>query len=559
MTAFGLLAAFAPVVRADTIGQSQVFFTDTTYDAFSRDRASATLRTIGDHAYLYVDDQWWSSLAPFQQTFASMHLQALKNEFDSHIYSLETHFWGSEPNPGVDNDPHVTILLEPLKPGSGGYFNPVHLFPHTTANFSNQREMITLTADALGSGVEKSFAGHEFQHLISANQKELLHGISEATWLNEGRSEYAGTFLGYNEPFGGSVLERRAVAHFSNPSDSLTEWPNVSLDYATTALFLEYVAGRYGENMLADTLRSPQSGIESFDAYFAAQGMSERFIDLYRDWVLADYINDPSRGPAYAYANPNLRNFRIQPLQRQGLSDGASVANTAAAKPWEPILLEYLPSGGDTSGKAMRFDVVPGEGGLYNVSLGVFFSDGSFDLIPRGTASGTEPSYVFAKDKAIQKIILLAFDTHRDAAEASSPRSLKISATLLDRSAAQEAWMASHIAEGSLIHRLNEPELYVVSGSYKRYLRPDIIRLYGHLDPATAIAADDASFSRFATSNYIRSVDSQKVYAVWPDGTKHWLHITPAQWNASGRDWNAIFIVNSLEANAYRTGADIIK
>jgi len=54
-------------------------------------------------------------------------------------------------------------------------------------------------------------------------------------------------------------------------------------------------------------------------------------------------------------------------------------------------------------------------------------------------------------------------------------------------------------------------------------------------------------------------VNDEKVYAVWPDGTKHWLDITPQQWDASGRDWNAIFIINDLELNTYKTGADITR
>lgn len=46
---------------------------------------------------------------------------------------------------------------------------------------------------------------------------------------------------------------------------------------------------------------------------------------------------------------------------------------------------------------------------------------------------------------------------------------------------------------------------------------------------------------------------------LWPDGTKHWLNISAAQWDASGRDWGAIFIINDREAAFYAAGADIVR
>ena len=120
--------------------------------------------------------------------------------------------------------------------------------------------------------------------------------------------------------------------------------------------------------------------------------------------------------------------------------------------------------------------------------------------------------------------------------------------------------LAQKPPNGSLIKRRGgEKEMYVVEGIYKRYLRPEIIKLYGHLDVNNVIELDDAVFSSYTTANYIRPVNDKKVYAVWPDGTKHWLNISGEYFTQSGRDWGAIFIVNELESNSYKTGADIIR
>ena len=117
----------------------------------------------------------------------------------------------------------------------------------------------------------------------------------------------------------------------------------------------------------------------------------------------------------------------------------------------------------------------------------------------------------------------------------------------------------SMLKDGALIKKPNESEVYVIEGEYKRYLRPEIIALYGHLDASKAIEIDDATFHSYTTANYVRYVDDERVYAVWPDGTKHWMDITPQQWDASGRDWNAIFVINDLELNTYQTGANIVR
>ena len=83
--------------------------------------------------------------------------------------------------------------------------------------------------------------------------------------------------------------------------------------------------------------------------------------------------------------------------------------------------------------------------------------------------------------------------------------------------------------------------------------------MYGHLDASRAIELDDKNFNSYTTANYVRSVNDKNVYAVWPDGTKHWLNMTGQYFTESGRDWGAIFTINELEFNTYKTGTDITK
>ena len=190
---------FAFNVSADTIGQAVVFNVNSKYDQFSRTRLSATLRQVSEHAYFYVEDRYWENLNPNQRTSLSNSISDLSQEFDNNIYPTETQFWGSEPNPGIDGDSKVTIVLEDLVSGNGGYFAASNEYPKQIAGESNEREMIFMSVQA--GSFAKIFLGHEFQHLISHNQKELIRKVQEDVWLNELRSEYSVSLLAYNDNF----------------------------------------------------------------------------------------------------------------------------------------------------------------------------------------------------------------------------------------------------------------------------------------------------------------------------------------------------------------------
>ena len=214
--------------QADVLGQKELFSVDSDFDKYGRNQLFATLRHVSDKLHFYVDDSYWNGLDTVHQNSFTANIANLAQEFENTIYPKETQFWGSEPNPGIDGDFRITILAEQLITGTGGYFNTANGYTRTQVQDSNSREMIFLSAETVNSGSDltKVFLAHEFQHLISFNQKELINKSSEDTWLNELRSEYSISLVGYNDVYYNSSLNRRTVSFMENPSDSLTEWPN---------------------------------------------------------------------------------------------------------------------------------------------------------------------------------------------------------------------------------------------------------------------------------------------------------------------------------------------
>ncbi len=572
----GLFFLSATSISADTLSEQRSFFVNERYDYANRSQLSATLRTVSDRAYLYVDDAYWNILSFYQRQRAQEALAELGREFDARIYPTETAFWGYEASPGLDNDPRVVILLERLESQAGGYFENIHGYQPTNELRSNARDMIIVSADVLGGVALKTFVAHEFQHLISFNQKELRHNVSEEVWLNEIRSEYAITHAGYDTPYERSTLAARVGAFLSAPSNSLTEWPNDSADYAIASVFGHYLADHYGPGILSETLLYTSTGIASLNEYFARHNLSERFPDVFRNWMLATYLNDVSSDSRFGYQEPDLAGFHVVPRIRTSLNATSGFVASQTIKDWQPLWYELdmaEPEVGPS--QAIRLQMIGDVGIAYTTSYLIVYRDGTFDVedmpLP---ASGNGIAYLMtpATGPAIDRVIVTV--TRRQKVDGfgtnETGSQLSISASLVNRATAQNALFeepnvvynsrAGIIRDGMLIKRQGtEPEVYVLSGSYKRYLSPAALMLYPHLNAANAVAVVDSVFNRYATSNYIRAIDDKRVYAVWPDGTKHWMNMTGEYFAQSGRDWNAVFVVDGREVALYTTGANIIR
>ena len=536
---FGLSVAFA-----DVQDQNVSFSVNEGFDKLGRSSMTATLRHIGGNAYFYIDDDYWNKLNVLERQDLLLGVNQLASEFDTNIYPAETSFWGQEPKPGVDGDNRMTILLEQLKSGNGGYFSTANGYSKEVASETNEREMVVLNVEAVDGPYVKIFLAHEFQHLISFNQKELLRKVTDDVWFNELRSEYSITHAGYNNFFRNSNLERRAETFFNNPSDSLTEWPNVSLDYSLVAILAEYLSGQYGRDFLREALQTNLAGISSINSVLASRGSNERFADIFAGWLAASYINEGLINPKFGYSNAGLKNFKALP-QRLTILAGSNNVFDYHLKPWQAYGHKFLVSGALSDGKAIKLSPAYGSKFAYADNLGRFsVLDKDFYVTDPG---GLQYFFIFPiNDKKVS-----------DFGKEEIPLFLTLTVAFEEKSLGVD--FGSVLKDGVLIKKSRESEVYVIEGKYKRYLKSEVIALYGHLKDAKVIEVDDATFHSYTTANYVRYVSEEQVYAVWPDGTKHWLNITPQQWDASGRDWNAIFVINDLELNTYKIGADITR
>ena len=270
-----------------TEGRSDTFWVIDVLNVRS-DTIQATLRLVSPRAYWYVEDGL---------DISNRDLGKASRIFEQEIYPRVTAAFGTEWTPGVDNDPHITILHARLT-GVAGYFSSADEYPVSVHQHSNQREMIYL-ADALAVGSKQYLAvlSHELQHAILWNAD-----ATEETWINEGLSEVATAVAGYRP------TNQDAFVRF--PNISLVNWPvprPSAAYYGAAYLFFDYLASHYGSyNDLALLNEGPEDGILAISAYLARLGHDVTFRDVFRDWIVANFLDVPGDG-AYSYPDKDVQ------------------------------------------------------------------------------------------------------------------------------------------------------------------------------------------------------------------------------------------------------------
>ena len=301
-----------------------------------------TLRRVSEHGAIWVanDLSWPENDSRPDPTVSEAQLDYLIEEFEGNIYPTETDlFREPEPRYGnqsalarqgkVPNDYYETsdrsrtiMLVDNVR--DENYFNGSYPL-YTTGFFSTVIENLTdrnvVTIDAYdwdnGTGtpaspwrpengsnashqVEGTFA-HEYQHLLHSDQDP-----DEASWVNEGLSDYAELAVGYDVP------TDHVPAYEDLPSNSLTDWSdqgaiNVLADYGAGFLFQLYGQQRYGDAFVRGVFNDTDASITGVNDTLDRIGSSENFTTLYQDFSAALVGDRGADGPApYSFERAEL-------------------------------------------------------------------------------------------------------------------------------------------------------------------------------------------------------------------------------------------------------------
>ncbi|MBI2845572.1 MAG: immune inhibitor A [Chloroflexi bacterium] len=254
----------------------------------------ARLVYISEHAH------WWVQEG---EDFDERDIARAAQEFDTHIYPTVHQFFGEEWNPGVDSDPRINILNADL-PSVGGYYSSADEYPQAVNPFSNQREMIYMSI----SNIPPSSRGylptlaHEFQHMV-----HWAVDANDDTWINEGSAELSSFLSGY---------PASVFSYPRQPDTAIMAWTDEIGEagpyYEGAYLFMAYFAERFGADIVREFTAQAADGVEGFNATFEGRGIPLTFDEVFKDWVVANYLDDPNlAGGCFGYPSLDINVSRL--------------------------------------------------------------------------------------------------------------------------------------------------------------------------------------------------------------------------------------------------------
>jgi hypothetical protein len=260
----------------------------------------AQLRSISEHAYFFVEAG---------ADVPDAEVEDAGRVFEEEIWPAVTGGFGPPAIPGIDGDPRVVVMHTDLGDALGGYVSGEDAYPKVVAPLSNQREIVymNLQLRPLGSDSYARILGHELQHVIHARADR-----DEDVWVNEGLSEVAATFV--------AGPTTQYTSYLDAPHTSLTGWDreNSGAHYGASALFFGYLLEQAGGR--PEELATEQGdGIAGVERFLQAHGNPRSFEELFADWAVANYLDEP--GGPYGYADRDVGpplGIEVDPVDESG-------------------------------------------------------------------------------------------------------------------------------------------------------------------------------------------------------------------------------------------------
>ena len=186
-------------------------------------------------------------------------------------------------------------MLNTYIKGAGGLFSSVDSYTSQVHPYSNQREMVYISAEKFIGRIHEVYMrvlAHEFMHAVHENLDD-----TEEAWVNEGLAEFAVDVTGF------AAIDDRHARFLRNPGVQLNYMnylsDNTGAHYEAAHRFFVYLNSHFGgTDGIAALLRERADGTAGVDAFLEPRGTD--FKRVFKDWVIANYVND-DEGP-YGYS-----------------------------------------------------------------------------------------------------------------------------------------------------------------------------------------------------------------------------------------------------------------
>ncbi len=264
---------------------------------------NATCEATGEYCYLFVGENL---------NVAESRIQDLVTTFDRVVYPGVTETFGDVA--GADDDPRIAILLLDIRDGSPDGASDLYVTGYFDGRTGDNLNIIFLDVDARDNEMRSTLA-HEFQHLVHHS-----HDPRERTWVDEGCSGYAEFLCFGNE---NSAKIRAFARHPDTPlvvTDAgwgCSEGEINQAHYGASFLWILYLTENFGDRsgdpnrrtFLRDLVANNRTGLGGIDATLALHGFSETSEDVFKRWVVANYLGAEGDGPPSGYDGIELTRY----------------------------------------------------------------------------------------------------------------------------------------------------------------------------------------------------------------------------------------------------------
>jgi hypothetical protein len=263
---------------------------------------TAVCKKAGDHCYVFVEKD---AKQPQQKD-----IDQVVKSFDEKFYDSLTFRYGPVPD-ALDHDPRIFILVI-NEPSWGGYYDPAQQMPDSMTmriwnRHSSEHELVYVSATSFYNA--EKITAHEFGHLLHWQQdhspEPTINPIRywEVAWIDEQFSTFASVYL-TADLYKKDVVDDLAF-FVMEPDIPLIYFSN----YDQVKLFMLFMFEQYGQwNYIQTLIRNQSDGIEGIAGTLKQLGYSVSFDDVFEQWIIANYIDDPVyENGKYYHAHYNFR------------------------------------------------------------------------------------------------------------------------------------------------------------------------------------------------------------------------------------------------------------
>lgn len=309
-------------------------------------------------------------------------------------------------------------------------------------------------------------------------------------------------------------------------------------------LFTYFIAENVNEKFFTILANSQKKGTEAIDDALKKAGSTQTFSSFFSQWSLASSTNKSllkNKNDFNLYKNQFIDYEVFSGIETHTTNNQP---NTIKIQPYSTSFIKYIPEQLGINKDTKNIMKIKIQSSRYPRTIHYVTNNiNSNRTIHKHTINTgrDDPIEVNLFGTYIMSVMIIADNPSK------TTRSLKI-----------HEYQETTLSSGDLIKY--KSDVFIIKDKFIRKIpSPEVFNAYGHLSWKDVKNIDAKNIEKYEESTLIKTIFSNRVFEIDKNNILHWLDMSPAQFEKSGRAWNQIFIVNEHEINWYKEGEKYTK